>query len=178
MSPGACMWLLVFRNRKCMGSIYFFGVTKPAKTTAVFSWSSHLEKDSVAWGFEFQVQCPPQRCYLIRVASFNPGPWFWREEAVCIFCKGPKPIPQKSTDYGRAVPSQSPFCVLAAGECAGPGLCIWKVRRTPPSLFSCISPLWGRLIRSSQGKPMPFPRSEINQNHVENNPSLVGKGSH
>ena len=57
-------------------------------------------------------------------------------------------------------------------------MCIWKVR-TAASFsvliyFTSLRQTDQKLTRKTDA----LSRSEINQNHVENNPSLVGKGSH
>lgn len=55
---------------------------------------------------------------------------------------------------------------------------IWKVRTTASFsvliYFTSLRQTDQKLTRKTDA----LSRSEINQNHVENNPSLVGKGSH
>lgn len=57
-------------------------------------------------------------------------------------------------------------------------MCIWKVRTTASFsvliYFTSLRQTDQKLTRKTDA----LSRSEINQNHVENNPSLVGKGSH
>ncbi|CAN0002257.1 unnamed protein product [Rangifer tarandus platyrhynchus] len=100
-------------------------------------------------------------------------------------------LPQQTALPGiRVQPSEQArfrrLTVLSESRAAWLPLC-WALGTHPPSFWYLLALHMVATKKTSQGeqtdqkltrKTDALSRSEINQNHVENNPSLVGKGSH